>query len=245
MTELKRKLLLYELAKVGYRDAEYISDSNLIRVKRGNDRIADIYDNGDLRYGIAYDKLVFNTISPIADRVQEVAAAWEKSNAMPFEGVTNFRLLSEYNSIIFAARDDTKKGYGLHYVTWECNSRHTAVEHGHYTTDYANAKQDFAVRAGLIDSAKVFTPEQAAEIKAAVEYRIENDGDITYEAEEILMEIAGKLDGAYPAKEVPVQRDEAEKSRPIKEKQSILARLEEKPKEVHAAPQKKKDNIEI
>jgi hypothetical protein len=72
------------------------------------------------------------------------------------------------------------------------------VENGFHTDDYNAAKENFASRSGLVSQNKLFMSEQAAEINAAIEYRIENDDSMNYEEERELKVIAAKLRTAYP-----------------------------------------------
>ncbi|MDR1704328.1 MAG: hypothetical protein LBS19_06545, partial [Clostridiales bacterium] len=90
-------------------------------------------------------------------------------------------------------------GRGLHFVTWQYNYDRSGMDHGHYTEDYAAAKEDFAVRSGLFPEAKLFMAEQAADIIASVKFRLENDGCLSFPAEERLYALADKLSSAYPA----------------------------------------------
>lgn len=202
-----------------------------------------ISSNGDISYGSENDDFVMNTVIPLVNKVNEITEIWEKAQATPFNGVSSFRLLAEYNNIVLAGRDDTEKGYGLHFVTWQCDKDRTFVELGHYMEDYNAAKQDFAIRSGLIPQEKVFTPEQAAEIKAAVEYRLKNDDDITLKTEDRLTEISANLKFAYPEKDVHIKKDACEKDLDLKEqshKPSILAQVKEQPKPQKQSTAKKR-----
>jgi hypothetical protein len=96
-----------------------------------------------------------------------------------------------------SARNDTEYGRGLYFVTWQYDRDRTGVEHGHYTEDYNAAKEDFASRSGLVSKDKLFTPEQAVEMKTSIDFRIENDDELTYATENALNDIAGKLNAAY------------------------------------------------
>jgi len=211
MSELKQGLLKYELARAGLPNAEYIpavkkqdgiTEPDKIMTDRDNSRMPEINNAGDVKYGTEYDSLAVNTIRPLVDRVNESVAAWERSLPMLFDDLKQFRILAEYNGIMMAARDDTVYGRGLHFVTWQYNYERTGLDHGHYTEDYNAVKEDFAKRSGLVSNLKLFTPEHAAEIKASIQYRIENDGDITYATENELKSIAARLREAYPDKDM-------------------------------------------
>lgn len=215
MSDLKQRFLLQELAKIGFRDAYYLPESDHIKVQPGNTRMPYINGDGNISYGAENNDFVRNTIRPLVLKVDEIVGAWEKAQPMPFEGVSNFRLLAEYNNVIFAARDDIEKGYGFHFVTWKCNYTRTGVEQGHYTQDYEWAKQDFATRSGMIPKEKIFTAEQAAEMITAIEYRFNNDDNITLKTEDMLDEISAKLKTAYPETASILEKAAPEKGIPV------------------------------
>lgn len=205
MSELKQKILLFELAKVGFPDAAYIPESGKIKVLPEDDRSPFISDEGNINYGIEHEHLAINTLRPIVDSVNESVAAWEMAEVISVEEVKKFRVLVEYNNVLLAARNDTEIGRGFHFVTWR---RYDAgVENGFYTEDYNSAKENFASRAGLVSQNKLFTQEQAAEIQASIAYRIENDGDLTYTTENELGTIAAQLRASYPIP-TPIEAEE-------------------------------------
>ena len=209
MSELKQKLLKYELKKIGFPEAVYVPESDQIKLQPDNTSLITINDAGDINYGLGYGDFAIITLFPIVEKVNESAAAWGKSNEVPFEDLSKFRVLAEYNNIILAARDDTIYGRGFHFVTWQYNYDRTGLDHGHYTEDYNIIKEDFAVRSGLISKEKIFTREQAEEIITAIENLMENDYDLylTYEKTDLLNEIVGNLRDAYSIPENKIEEE--------------------------------------
>ena len=200
MSEMKQKLLLYELAKIGFREAAYMPETDQMKIQPDNDRMPVINDAGEITYKSEQRDFVYNILSPLVDGVNEVAAAWERANPVPFENLSQFRVLADYGKAMLAARDDTELGRGLYFATWQYDYNRTGLEHGHYMEDYKTAKEDFSIRAGLISSDKIVTREQAAEIVTVIKNLIENDYDLylTYDKEFMLNEIIGNLRSAYP-----------------------------------------------
>jgi hypothetical protein len=198
MSELKQKLMLRELTIAGFPHAEYNPASDMIHIQPDTPRMPRIYDDGSVTHGAEYSDLAVNRIKPLADRVTESVAAWDNSRNMPVEGLARFRALAEFNGVILAARDDTDSGRGLHFATWKYDYNRTGLEYGHYTEDYNAAKEDFALRSGFIPEEKLLTQEQVSDIKAALEYRMANDGSLTYEAEYALHLTVERLRTAYP-----------------------------------------------
>jgi hypothetical protein len=112
------------------------------------------------------------------------------------ENLSRFNILTEFNNIVLAARDDGEYRRGLHFVVWEYDSDRTGFHAGHYTDDYAAAKENFALRAGLIQQEKVVTKEVAADIKAAIDFSLENCQSLAYAAR--FTKINDDLCHAYP-----------------------------------------------
>ena len=70
-------------------------------------------------------------------------------------------------------------GFGYQFVTWIWDYGRTGLSHGHYYEgDYNAAKQDFAVRSGLISKAQLFSEEELTELYRATGYQLENDPEI-------------------------------------------------------------------
>ncbi len=150
MRELQQKLLLWELAKAGYLSAAYSPETDRIVVEPSNARSLEINGAGNMVYGGDVDTAELRSMQALTGKVREMLGAWEASREMPVAGLLQYRLLAEYNAVALAARDDTKAGQGLYFVTWQYNRDRTGVDLGHYTEDYAAAKEDFAVRSGLM-----------------------------------------------------------------------------------------------
>jgi hypothetical protein len=158
MSGLKQRLLKIELAKLGFRDAQYSAEQDAVLVNPADERMIRITDCGEIFFYGEHDALLRQIIQPAVERINEMTAAWDKAPAAPLKDLSNFRILSEYNNVVLAARDDSERGYGdgLSFVTWRYDYDHAGVENGHYTTDYAAAKEDFALRCGLVDKNKMF-----------------------------------------------------------------------------------------
>jgi len=158
MSELKQRLFKIELTRLGFPDAQYSEANNIFKLSPSDSRLPKISNNGDIHYGIEYEHLVEYQIQPLVKRINEIVDAWEKAPVVPVENISHFRVLAEYNSVMLAARDDSNKGfdYGFEFVTWRYDRDRLSLEHGNYTTDFEAAKEDYAVRCGLINRNKMF-----------------------------------------------------------------------------------------
>ena len=201
MSELKQRLLKIEFAKIGFPDAVFSVEHSAVLINPTDERMPKIKDNGDIHYGSEYDSLVSSQIRPIVSRVNEITAAWEKAPAVPFEDISRFRILSEYNGAALAARDDSEYGldYCLKFVTWRYNYERTGFEHGNYTTDYDTAKEDFAVRSGLVDRRKLFNETELTLIRQGLVYLGADYPDLTSDQMTILGKVVEKIEELVPA----------------------------------------------
>ena len=104
----------------------------------------------------------------IADEVFEYVETVQSTPLLHASGVKeNFHLLADFGGAVLAGRE-REKGLGYEFVTWIWDYNRTGVSRGHYYNDsFREAKQDFAVRSGLIPKAQLFTPEQHRLRKAA------------------------------------------------------------------------------
>lgn len=68
----------------------------------------------------------------------------------------------------------TRKWPGYQFVTWVWDFDRRGVSHGHYFEgNYHAAKEDFAVRSGLISRAQLFSADQLAELYRATDFFLE------------------------------------------------------------------------
>lgn len=173
MSELKQRLLIEELAKIGFDKAYYIPDSDKVKINPDDERLPFIDNENNIWYGTEHDKFVKSTIRPLVDKVTEIVSAWDNSKDAPLIGVKNIRLLAEHGNIMFGALAYNPNGDGLRFATWEYNSDHTAVENGFYSEDFNTAKENFALRSGLDASEVVLKWEKEAENKTTPDNQIE------------------------------------------------------------------------
>lgn len=129
---------LYELAESGVTyHSEDVNDPERIDAK-------------DKVYGIARTTAEYMR--------QMEAAPFLKASGL--EG--GYRVLADFNGTVLAGHPTD---HGVQFVTWDWDYGHTGVCHGHYFMEnYEGAKQDFAVRSGLISKKQLFQEEQLIEI---------------------------------------------------------------------------------
>ena len=109
----------------------------------------------------------------------------------------SYKLLSEFNGAVLAAHHSS--GQGWEFVTWCRDYSGEGVTLGHYVGgDYAAAKRDFAVRAGLVPQNELFSQEQLAEIHRCMETVRDMDFPMTAKREERMDGILEQIRRAVP-----------------------------------------------
>ncbi|MEN3005976.1 hypothetical protein [Dehalobacterium formicoaceticum] len=235
MNEMVKRLMLIELRNKGFTQARYDPEKDAIfptpdypKIEIHEDEIwyPNVTDDPPYILGkiwhsreeinAAMQKLVYNTLRPIQSNAVEMTAAWDKAAPMPIKDVAEFRLLSEYNNIVLAARDDGD--YGVHFVTWQYSYNRKGVGQGHYTTHYEDAKKDFATRSGLIREKELFEPEQLKQIYSALLFQGKNDDELTFDTEQKLHDVIEKLENICPnLKNKPEQTEQEPEAEPALE----------------------------
>lgn len=99
----------------------------------------------------------------VADTVARVKEYMTIMEAAPFLKATGldeqYKLLADFNGVVLAGRSGATSG--IQFVTWDWDYDRKGVSQGHYAgNDYNAAKQDFAVRCGLVDKHRLFSDQQ-------------------------------------------------------------------------------------
>lgn len=142
-------------------------------VELNGQRLCQVADVGGVRYqkeDIADDtrSIALDKVIDIAKATAEYMSQMEAAPQLKASGLEgDYRLLVDFNGVVLAGHP-TK--YGVQFVSWERSPDQTSLGHGHYygpnsgIDSYTAAKQDFAVRSGLIPHSTLFAPEQLVEI---------------------------------------------------------------------------------
>lgn len=93
-------------------------------------------------------------------RVKEYMTLMESAPFLKATGLDEqYRLLADFNGVVLAGRSGATSG--VQFVTWDWDYDRKGVHQGHYAgNDYNAAKQDFAVRCGLVDKHRLFSDQQ-------------------------------------------------------------------------------------
>ena len=117
---------------------------------------------------------LYHQVAAAADEVYSYVEAVQTAPLLRTSGLyEEFHLLADFGGAVLAGQE-RENGQGYQFVTWVWDYDHARVSHGHYyEDDFQGAKQDFAVRSGLISRAQLFAPEELTELYRATDYLLE------------------------------------------------------------------------
>ena len=198
LQEVERKLLHREL------DARLLEDG-LIHVRWNEKPLCSVDRDGIVRFrpaditGPEVDKQL-RTVVQTADHVKEYMRIFERAPALKAVGLDDtYKVLADFGDAVLAGRSCKT---GAKFVTWEWDFDRQGVHAGHYFMEnYEAAKQDFAVRAGLVESQRLFSDEQIAVIKNACEFALEDDATLSYAEEKQLHSVQEQIELLLPQEE--------------------------------------------
>lgn len=128
--------------------------------------------------------------------VREYLEAIEQVPDFEVEGLkSKYKLIAQFNNTVLAAR--VSDGDHVEFVTWDKDSK--GVSAGNYFgNDYIRAKEDFAVRADIINRDKIFSTFELVEIYRCVDDTLGGGYEISDEQEDVLNTIKNKITEVVP-----------------------------------------------
>ena len=198
LQEVEQKLLRRDL------DTKLLEDG-LIHVRWNEKPLCSVDRDGIVRFrpaditGPEVDKQL-RTVVQTADHVKEYMRIFERAPALKAVGLDDtYKVLADFGDAVLAGRSCKT---GAKFVTWEWDFDRQGVHAGHYFMEnYEAAKQDFAVRAGLIESQRLFSDEQLAVIRNACEFALEDDATLSYAEEKQLQSVQEQIEVLLPQQE--------------------------------------------
>lgn len=117
---------------------------------------------------------LYHKVAQTAEEVYAYVEAIQTAPLLHASGLSEkFHLLADFGGAVLAGRE-LGNGWGYKFVTWIWDHDRTGVSHGHYyEEDFQGAKQDFAVRSGLISKAQLFLPEELTQLYRATDYLLD------------------------------------------------------------------------
>lgn len=103
----------------------------------------------------------------------------------------DYRILGQFNDTVLAGHFTQ---FGVQFITRDWNQEHTALSRGCYILGkYREAKQDFAVRSGLVPQEMFFTPDQLKGLDMYCASALAHDDTLTFEQEQMVGELREQL----------------------------------------------------
>ena len=198
LQEVEQKLLRKEL------DTRLLEDG-LIRVKWNGQPLCSVDRDGIVRFrpaditGSEIDRKL-RTVTQVAAQVKEYMQIFDRAPALKAVGLDDtYKVLADFGDAVLAGQLGKK---GAKFVSWEWDFDRQGVHSGHYFMEnYEAAKQDFAVRAGLVESQRLFSDEQLAVIRNACEFALEADATLSYAEEKQLHSVQEQIELLLPQQE--------------------------------------------
>ena len=198
LQEVEQKLLHREL------DARLLDDG-LVHVRWHEKPLCSVDRDGIVRFrpaditGPEVDRQL-RTVTQTATQVKEYMRIFERAPALKAIGLEDtFKVLADFGDAVLAGQLCKK---GARFVTWEWDFDRQGVHAGHYFMEnYEAAKKDFAVRAGLVESQRLFSDEQLAVIRNACAFALEDDATLSYAEEKQLHSVQEQIELLLPQEE--------------------------------------------
>ena len=191
-------------------DAEGLSfeptPEGLGKVSDENGMSVSIENEGAILYKPA-DKPLAVKVMELYNQVREYMPAFRKASPDPImqsRWLNDTRTLLLYNNCEFAANKFTDGS--MQFITWRLD-RNGTRDNGHYYNDYGDAKQDFAIRAELVNRGMLFSEKELMVIRSNLsDYLAMEDTFLTCSQEDAMKEVIRKIDNVI----VPEIHQEAE-----------------------------------
>lgn len=188
----------------------------LLPVEWGGLPLCRITADGGVRYwqedvATPERKRACERATDLACTVREYMTLLEQAPPLQAQSLTDdYRLLADFNGAVLAAHPTR---LGVQFVTWDWSFDHTGLNQGNYFQEnYVGAKQDFAIRAGLISKQQIFNQEQLVEIYRCCSDTLDAGFDLTAEQEKCIRGVQEQI-AIQPLAERPEWR-RAESSPP-------------------------------
>lgn len=192
LQQVHRKLNEQGIANAKLRDTcfdIYEGENEIFKI----DREGGMFYASDNRFRDVVDRL-HEIIQPIVCEVDEYLRAMENGTELKARDFDMpYIKIAEYNEVVLAGREHSNGSF--EFATW--NYKNNSLYHGHYTTDYKGAREDFATRSGLVNKNLLFNKNELVEIYRCVEDNIDTANRIRDEVKLISINDLTELHDTY------------------------------------------------
>jgi hypothetical protein len=195
-----------------------IPDNGLLPVLVDRLPLCRISETGSVRYrdadiGSVEREDALHEVTQTAETVSEYMKLMDAAPLLKAQGLDEtYRLLADFNGVVLAGHATR---YGVQFVTWDWDYEKTGVTQGHYmSNNYTAAKQDFAVRSGLIRRGQLFSPEQLTELSRCVQAVLDDQNELTCDQETLLRETQEQIETLVPNLQQRMAQEQSAFSQP-------------------------------
>ncbi|WP_156622434.1 hypothetical protein, partial [Flavonifractor plautii] len=140
-----------------------LEEDGLLPVEWNGRILCRVTESGAVRYDPTWvdtsrAKAALAQATEAAGTVMEYMTLLENAPPLKADGLADgYRVLAEFNGTVLAG---TETLLGAQFVTWARDYDRSGVNNGHYyMEDYQGAREDFALRSGLVARERVFDRE--------------------------------------------------------------------------------------
>lgn len=165
------------------------------QIYREDEYVCSIESGGEIRYKVLSEDQ--QIIQKFFEDNFQLYILCEHFPRMPFDSVSEYAKFYEIGNTVMGAK--ILSDHRIEFATWEYDYERKGVIWGHYWNDYKAAKEDFAIRSGLIDKRRIFSSEQLAILHEACLFQSLYDTDLTFKKEKGLYEMVERLEELRPS----------------------------------------------
>lgn len=175
----------------GYDLVENEIDGQVGEIHRDGESLCILFENGELSTN------AYRELSRLNRNVKEYLKAFENAESLEAHGlIDGYRKLLEFNGYVFAMRETKYKEF--EFVTWHYSPDGKSVNIGRYFNDYESAKENMALRSGMLDESKLFSETDLKLIRSSLIAYVALDENLDHLKEKAIGRILDQIDIIVP-----------------------------------------------
>ena len=179
-----------QIEKLGYRIELSETPNHYGYIYDGKKELCTLFVNAEISTNKYFD------ITKALNNVKEYLLAFENAEDLKAEGLRDgYKKLMDYNGYVLAMSETSNE---YEFVTWQYSYDGKSVNLGRYFNDYESAKENMAIRCGLIDRSKMFTETEMKLIYTNLINYVGLDPNIKYKNEKAIGTVLDKIEGIVP-----------------------------------------------
>lgn len=140
---------------------------------------------------------LYHRAGEIAAEVREYMNMMESAPPLTASGLDMpYKQLADFNGYVLGGVESKR---GVQFTTWMWSYGKEGLTLGHYCgNDYTAAKEDFAIRCGVVRKQVFFSDEQLTEMYRCIQDTLDHQYDITCDQENLLKDTQDQIAGLVP-----------------------------------------------